>query len=112
MPKGIYVTISRHWNSPKITTTITDEEIGLQMDMEDFRKALKSELGNLIPFREALKEKIGSVTWVMKKATIDKRIDEGIDAIKEETIDNQIDNAIDRVISGIKEESAKVVCSV
>ena len=103
------ITISKHWNSPQIHVWVTDEEIGLQMDMEDFRKALKLELGNLTPFREALKEQIGSVTWVMKKATIDRRIDEGIDAIKEETIDNQIDNAIDRVISGIKEESAKVV---
>ena len=60
-------------------------------------------------FREALKREIGSVTWVFKKESFDKRIDESIDAIKEETIDKQIDNAISRIISGIKEESAKVI---
>ena len=72
------ITVSRKWNNPHIKTTITNEEISLQMDMDDFKSALKIE--------------IGSVTWTFKKETFNKMLDE----------------AIMRVISGIKEESTKV----
>lgn len=73
------VTISKKWHNPWINITIDTEGIELRMSMDDFREALKRE--------------VGSITWVFKK----------------ETFDSQLDAAITRVISGIKEESAKVV---
>ena len=73
------LTISKKWNNPQIKTTITNEDISLEMNMEDFKKALKQE--------------IGSITWTFKKDTFNKMVDE----------------AIQRVISGVKEESAKVI---
>lgn len=73
------VTISKKWNNPQINIMIDVEGIELKMNMDDFREALKRE--------------VGSITWVFKK----------------ETFNSQLDAAITRVISGIKEESAKVV---
>jgi hypothetical protein len=74
-----FVTVSRKWNHPKIMTTISPQGIALTMDMDDFIKALKSE--------------IGKVTFVFTKAEFEKRVDE----------------AALRIIEGIKEESVKVV---
>ena len=74
-----FVTISKKWGHPQINITMDQEGIALKMDIEDFKIALKQE--------------IGSVTWVLKKETLDLRLDE----------------AINRIISGVKEESAKVV---
>ncbi len=73
------LTISKKWNSPQIKTTVGQEGIELQMDMADFREALKRE--------------IGSITWTLKKETFNKTLEE----------------VITRIISGIKEESSKVI---
>jgi len=73
------VTISRKWDNPQIKTTITPEGIHLEMDIDDFR--------------EALKQEIGSITWTFKKDTFEK----------------MLDGAIQRVISGVKEESVKAM---
>jgi hypothetical protein len=73
------VTISRHWNNPKIETTISKAGIVLKCELGDFVSALKAEMG--------------SVTWVFTKQEFEKRLDK----------------AIETVLSGIKEESAKVI---
>jgi len=73
------ITISRKWNNPKIEITVDVKSISLRMDMEDFKEALKSE--------------VGSITWTFKK----------------DTFDTMLDEAITRVIEGVKEESAKAV---
>jgi len=73
------VTISRHWSRPEITTRISKESISLQIDMDDFVKALKQE--------------IGSVTFVFTQKEFESRLDV----------------AIKNVLSKIKEESSKVV---
>ena len=73
------VTISKKWNNPQISIMIGVEGIELKMSMDDFR--------------EALKQEVGSITWTFKKATFE----------------SALDAAIIRVLSGIKEESAKVV---
>ena len=73
------LTISKKWHQPQFKYTITDEEMSCEMNFEDFVRALKLE--------------IGSVTWTLKKETFEKQLDE----------------AIQRVISGAKEEAAKVI---
>ena len=73
------VTISRYWKNPKITTSISTEGISIQMNMEDFITALKQE--------------IGSVTWVVTQKTFNERLD----------------IAIEKVLAGMKEETIKVV---
>jgi hypothetical protein len=74
-----FITVSRKWNNPKIVTTLSEEGISLVMDMGDFAKALKQE--------------IGKVTWVFTQAEFEKRLDA----------------AIANVLQGVKEESIKVV---
>ena len=129
------LTISKKWNNPQIETTITGEGISLAIDMGDFREALKREIDmgdfvktlrmgiNMGDFGKALKAEIGSVTWTFKKETFDKMLDKAIqntngtfEKILDEaingariTFEKMVDEAIQRVISGIKEESAKVV---
>jgi hypothetical protein len=76
--RGI-VTISRYWGYPKVNTIITDEFIGLRISLENFTKALK--------------EEIGSVTWVVRKETFDERLDQ----------------AVMRVLEKVKQESVKIV---
>jgi len=73
------VTISRHWKNPKITTSISTDGIAIQMSMEDFVTALK--------------EEIGSVTWVVMQKTFSERLDA----------------AVEKVISGMKQETVKVM---
>ena len=73
------ITVSRKWDNPKITTTLSDEEINLQCSLDDFLAALKTE--------------IGSVTFTVTKSGFNK----------------QFSKAVERVLQGIKEESAKVV---
>jgi hypothetical protein len=76
------VTVSRKWHSPKITTVITRQDISLTMDMDDFIKALKTEI-----------ETAGGVTWTFKKATFEA----------------MVDSAVEKILYGIKEEAIKVV---
>ena len=102
------LTISKKWNSPQIKITVGQEGIELQMDMADFREALKRELGSMEDFRTILKNEIGSITWTFKKETFAKKFDEAWVAHKN-TFQEQLDEAIQRIISGVKEESAKVV---
>jgi len=73
------VTISRYWNNPKITTSISSEGISLQTDLTDFIEALILELG--------------PVTWV----------------ITDKQFRDRLDKAVTTVIEKIKEESIKVV---
>ena len=73
------VTVSRKWNNPRITTTISSTGISLEMDMDDFKEALKRELG--------------SIAMVFTKGQLSQRIDD----------------AVRSIIEGIKEESIKVV---
>jgi len=53
------VTVSRKWDNPKITTTLSDEEIKLQCNLTDFLAALKTE--------------IGSTTFTITKSGFDKQ---------------------------------------
>ena len=53
------VTVSRKWDNPKITTTLSDEEIKLQCNLTDFLTALKTE--------------IGSTTFTIAKSGFDKQ---------------------------------------
>lgn len=78
MEKAV-VTISRYWDNPKIFTKVTNKEISLEISLDDFKKAIKNE--------------IGSVATTFTKAGLDQKIDK----------------AFDNVIKGIKEESAKVI---
>jgi hypothetical protein len=73
------VTISRYWNRPEINITVNDELISLNMKMDDFIKALK--------------EEIGSVTWMFR----------------DKTFNETMDNAVQSVIKKVKEESVKVM---
>lgn len=70
------VTISRFWHNPAITTTFTDKLINIEIDLDDFMKALK--------------EEIGSVTWTFKQETFEKQLDEAVAVVlkkvKQETI--------------------------
>ena len=60
----IVVTISRHWENPQIKTTISEKSISLECSLEDFKRALKQE--------------IGSVRWIFKTETFEKRVDDSI----------------------------------
>lgn len=39
------MTVTKFWHNPIIQVLITDEALGLRMEIEDFKKALKKELG-------------------------------------------------------------------
>lgn len=73
------VTVSRLWHNPSIMTTINDEGIRLEMNLEDFKKAIIKEFG--------------SVTFVFTQ----------------KGFETKMDLAFENVIKGIKEESVKHV---
>lgn len=73
------ITVSRYWKNPKILNVVWGDGISMSIDIEDFKKAVK--------------EEIGSVRWVFKN----------------DTFGNMVDDAFKAVIEKIKEESAKIV---
>ena len=73
------LTVSRKWNNPKIRTRIDHEGIDVSIELQDFLAALVQELG--------------PVTWVFTDRTFQVKFDA----------------AVARVLSGIKEETVKVV---
>lgn len=79
MKEKCVVTISRYWNNPKIITEVTGEKIALSMEMGDFLKAVKNE--------------IGSVATVITKQEFSTRLDK----------------AVETVLEKVKEESVKAV---
>ena len=79
MKEKTIITVSRLWNNPEIKTTISDSGIGLEMNINDFTTAML--------------EEIGSVTTVLTKAQFKKKFEQ----------------AVVNVISGVKQESAKIV---
>jgi lipoate-protein ligase A len=77
------LTISKHWNNPEIKTTITNEAIGLKMDIADFITALKDEIGevsykpvNKSDLSKAIIDLIGKVTWKISQANFEVQVKE------------------------------------
>lgn len=54
------VTVSRYWHNPNISVTVSDERISLSMPIEDFVKAVCTEIDHpsLIVARSQLETKI------------------------------------------------------
>lgn len=73
------VTVSRRWNNPQIKTEVTHEGIALAMSLDDFIDALAAE--------------IGSIALTVRDTTFKRKMRE----------------AASRVVSGVKDESAKIV---
>ena len=96
-----FVTISRKWNNPYIETKLTLEGIEISINLEDFIEAVYSEL-NIV---EPLNEQIGSVAWVFSDYTFKEKLDAAFNTI----FKTQLDSAVNQVISGIKQETAKVI---
>lgn len=65
------VTISRKWQKPDITTTLNDQEIKLEIALDDFLKALRSELS----WRG----------WILSDAAFDKAVETVLEGVKEES---------------------------
>ena len=78
MEKSI-VTISRYWNSPRINTFITNEQIGLKIELDSFVDSLIQE--------------IGSVWSILTKKDFEDRVRA----------------AYKKTLEKIKEESAKII---
>lgn len=77
--KKTFVTISRKWNNPQITTVIDREGISVIIPLMDFAEALARE--------------IGPVTWIFMDATFRAKFDAAVEA----------------VLEGMKAETVKVV---
>ena len=111
MQQGLFVTVSRRWDNPQISISITGDEIALSMALADFLTALRQEIDLQIPaFLDTIKQQIGSVTWVFTQATFDATFAKAVNATTEQGIlDKIFQDAADKVVKGIKEESVKVV---
>jgi len=68
--------ISRHWHHPQITVRITNEKIGIDLDVRDFFKVLLEEIGSpaMLFSKSALEEKMNAamhrIEERVKEATI------------------------------------------
>jgi hypothetical protein len=75
MKKGTYVRISKQWHKPEIRIAVTDEEIGISIDLSDFVKAIAAEVGRPIAIvtqaqlLAKLEAAADAVTLSMKKET-------------------------------------------
>jgi len=68
LPDGMAsVTVSHKYGSSTIKTIVSTDGVNVTMPLADFIDAVKKE--------------IGSVTWVMKNATFEKRLDEAVDLV-------------------------------
>ena len=70
------VVVSRKWDNPSISITVTNEGLGISMSLDDFVNALASESGNptLLVTRTQLLTRLKTsaltVVSVMKQATV------------------------------------------
>lgn len=65
------VVISRHWDNPQITVTITNLSISLEMSLEDFINGLAEDISHPFPIltRNQLKKRlISAAEMVSEKA--------------------------------------------
>ena len=108
MDYKLVVTVSRYWHEPKILTYIDGNEISLTISMDDFVKAMVQEI-DLSEIVSQIKNEIGSVRWVFKDETWDKKFDQAVQsAITQEMVSKLFDKVIPIVIGKVKEESVKV----
>jgi hypothetical protein len=69
------ILVSRYWNNPKIMISVTDEEIGIRISLNEFLAIMAQEIGNpsMIVTKSALLSKMrdaaGKITENMKKET-------------------------------------------
>lgn len=107
------ITVSRKWHHPKIEVSVTNEEIGLKMDIEDFKRILVNEIAiDLVKFKKAMLRDIGSVAMTFKRDTFEKKFTDALDNANDHLIHeiaSQIDVITGQIVSGIKEESRKVM---
>lgn len=64
MKDGVHVVKSREWHKPKTTITVTGEGIKEEISLNDFMKAVKTELG--------------SVALTFKQETFEKQLDKAV----------------------------------
>lgn len=70
------VIVSRHWHNPQINAFVTVQDVGAEMDLDDFLLAVLDILGKptYIMTREQLKTKVMAakeeVVTELKKATV------------------------------------------
>lgn len=75
MKKGKHVRISRQWHNPSIAIAVTDDAIGISIELSDFLRAVAAEMGNPVGImtRAQLLAKLASaaeaVTVSMKRET-------------------------------------------
>jgi hypothetical protein len=74
-----YMTISRHWDNPKINAQVSVEGISLITELDDFISALKKEIGSI------------TMTFTQQQFS------------------DKVDKAVEMVVAKIKQESVKVV---
>lgn len=104
------VTVSRYWNNPEITTTVTNHGISIEMDLDDFLDALKPDINNYFnDMMFLLKEKIGSVFWTFKQDTFHKQFDTAILNIKQDSLNKIIDDSAADIVKKMKQETVKVL---
>jgi hypothetical protein len=111
MQQGLFVTVSRKWDNPRISINITGDEISLSMALADFLMALRQEIDLQLPFfLDTIRQQIGSVTWVFTQATFGKAFAQAVNATTEQGIlDKIFQDAADKVVKGIKKESVQVI---
>ena len=112
------LTISRYWNHPKITTTITKESISLQTDFSVFVEALKAELG-VISYSHSDKEElakividmVGKITWKFSQKEFEILVRSIVSKIIKENVDfnKHLDKTIKKVLLKIQEASTEAI---
>lgn len=63
-----YLTITKFWHSPIIQVLITNEGLGLRMDIEDFKKAVRAELSREANLEAAISRVIDGIKEESRKA--------------------------------------------
>jgi len=100
------VTISRYWNNPKITTVVSNDDISITMDIEDFISALTIEMDDYAEdFINKIKSGIGPIMWTFKQDTLNKQID---NAVNKKYFSDGIPKAVDSILKKVKQETVKV----
>jgi hypothetical protein len=109
------LTISKKWNRPEIRTALTGEGIILQMQLPDFLVALKQEVLSSSLFDGAtqkLQDHVGPVKFIVSEKVFQERLDRAVRILTDSLtsdLEKCLDNAFIEIVTGIKEESRKVI---
>lgn len=98
------IRVIKKWHEPEIMVKITEKDLSVTMDMDDFLKEFKRRL--IIGLSDSLKNALPSVATTFRKSTFHTTLDKAIEVIAN---GGMIENISENIITVLIKEGEKTI---